>query len=133
MPDMARGGSVPSIISGDLKITGNLESQGDIQIDGRVIGDIRSRTLTVGEQAHVQGSIYAQSVRICGGISGEVKANQVVLAKTAKVEGDIAHKSLAIEAGAYIEGNIRRLEGQPEGEAKVTVLKSGQGDTPATG
>ena len=122
------GGHVPSIISGDLKITGNLTSSGDIQVDGQVEGDISSRTLTVGEQAHVDGSIVAESVRICGNVSGEVKATSVVLAKTAKVDGDIAHQSLAIEAGAYVEGNIRRLE--PEiasgDDAKVSVI------TPAT-
>src|SRR3546814_17691017 len=33
------------------------------------------------------------------------------MAKTARVIGDIIHDSLAIEAGAFIEGNIKRLEG----------------------
>src|SRR3546814_1266085 len=42
---------VPSIISADLRITGNLKSDGDIQVDGHVEGDIDSATLTVGEGA----------------------------------------------------------------------------------
>src|SRR3546814_6313312 len=45
---------VPSIISADLRITGNLKSDGDIQVDGHVEGDIDSATLTVGEGAHVK-------------------------------------------------------------------------------
>jgi len=40
-----------------------------------------------------------------------VKAKSVVMAKSARVIGDIIHDSLAIEAGAFIEGNIKRLEG----------------------
>jgi cytoskeletal protein CcmA (bactofilin family) len=102
---------VPSIISGDLRITGNLKSDGDIQVDGYIEGDIDSATLTVGEGAHVKGHISCETVRICGTIDGAVKAKSVVMAKTARVIGDIIHDSLAIEAGAFIEGNIKRLEG----------------------
>ena len=106
----AKGG-VPSIISADLRITGNLKSDGDIQVDGHVEGDIDSATLTVGEGAHVKGHISCESVRVCGTVDGAVKAKSVVMAKTARVIGDIIHDSLAIEAGAFIEGNIKRLEG----------------------
>ena len=102
---------VPSIISADLKITGNLRSDGDIQVDGFVEGDIDSSTLTVGEGAQVKGHISCDAVRICGTIDGAVKAKSVVMAKSARVIGDIIHDSLAIEAGAFIEGNIKRLEG----------------------
>lgn len=123
-PTKVAAAAVPSIISGDLKITGNLESSGDIQVDGVVKGDISSRTLTVGEEADVDGSISADSVRVCGHVKGEIKSTSVILAKTAKVEGDIAHESLAIEAGAYIEGNIRRLEPDSgSDESKVSVIK----------
>jgi cytoskeletal protein CcmA (bactofilin family) len=48
---------------------------------------------------------------VCGTVDGAVKAKSVVMAKTARVIGDIIHDSLAIEAGAFIEGNIKRLEG----------------------
>ncbi|HEY9548785.1 MAG TPA: polymer-forming cytoskeletal protein [Kiloniellaceae bacterium] len=102
---------VPSIISADLRITGNLKSDGDIQVDGHVEGDIDSATLTVGEGAHVKGHISCETVRVCGTVDGAVKAKSVVMAKTARVIGDIIHDSLAIEAGAFIEGNIKRLEG----------------------
>src|SRR3546814_2700972 len=79
--------------------------------DLHVEGDIDSATLTVGEGAHVKGHISCESVRVCGTVDGAVKAKSVVMAKTARVIGDIIHDSLAIEAGAFIEGNIKRLEG----------------------
>ena len=124
----AKGG-VPSIISADLRITGNLKSDGDIQVDGHVEGDIDSATLTVGEGAHVKGHISCESVRVCGTVDGAVKAKSVVMAKTARVIGDIIHDSLAIEAGAFIEGNIKRLEG---GSRTSTVHSSGS-STAASG
>ena len=116
-------GGVPSIISADLRITGNLKSDGDIQVDGHVEGDIDSATLTVGEGAHVKGHISCESVRICGTIDGAVKAKSVVMAKTARVIGDIIHDSLAIEAGAFIEGNIKRLEGA----GRASTVSAGSG------
>ncbi|MHA1599977.1 MAG: bactofilin family protein [Alphaproteobacteria bacterium] len=118
---------VPSIISADLTIVGNLKSGGDIQIDGTVEGDIDSRTLTIGEGATVKGSIVAETVRISGNIVGQVKANAVTLVKTAKVTGDITHETLTMEAGAFLEGGVRRLEaGAFSASAKVSPFRAPQ-------
>ena len=110
-PDPRKANSVPSIISADLQIDGNVTSQGDIQIDGTVNGDIKTRTLTLGEKGQVRGAIRADSARVCGTVEGEVCAATIILTKTAKVRGDVLHESLAIEAGAFIDGHCRRLSG----------------------
>lgn len=102
----------PSIISADLRIHGNLSSNGDIQLDGTVEGDVSSRSLTVGEKAHVNGVITADSVTICGNVEGEIRARNVKLMRNGRVTGDIAHESLAVEGGASIEGNLRRLNSE---------------------
>jgi cytoskeletal protein CcmA (bactofilin family) len=101
---------VPSIISADLKIVGDLNSGGDLQIDGAVEGDITSRSLTIGETAVVRGVLVAETVRIYGSVFGEVRANAVVLSDTAKVAGDITHQSLTMEAGAELIGKLSRLD-----------------------
>ncbi len=101
---------VPSIISSDLKIVGNLFCDGDMQIDGQIEGDIETNSLTVGETANVKGIIRADVVRISGKVSGEVQADKVILTKTAHVEGDVIHRDLAIENGAYLEGAVRRVD-----------------------
>lgn len=109
---------VPSIISSDLKIVGDLKSSGDIQIDGTVEGDINSRLLIVGTGARIEGSISAETVRVSGAVHGEVKAKSVTLDKTAKVVGDVVHENLTMEAGAFLEGGVRRLE---SGAAKASI------------
>lgn len=122
---------VPSIISPDLKITGNLKSNGDIQIDGTVEGDIDSRLLTIGQTAQIQGSITAETVRISGKVEGQVKAKNVTLDKTARMTGDITHESLTMEAGAQFEGRVSRMQGATNGTgAKVASL---HGATSANG
>lgn len=104
---------VPTVISPDLTIEGNLKSDGDIQLDGVVDGDVETRTLTVGEDGTVHGSVTAETVRICGKVDGEVRAGSVSLARTAEVRGDVVHDSLAIEAGAFIDGRCRPGNREP--------------------
>ena len=53
--------SVPSIISPDLRINGDMVCSGDIQIDGWVEGDIQSRNVVVGEGATVHGAVQAET------------------------------------------------------------------------
>lgn len=127
-----RGSGEPSTISADLKVVGNLHCAGDIHIKGTVEGDIRSRSVEVGEGAHVQGSIVADTVRISGSIKGQIEAPNVTVAKTAKMIGDIVHETLSIEAGAHVEGNCRRLESKKTGEtAGVQSIKPAQAGTQA--
>ena len=117
-PSAAPASDVPSIISADMKVVGNLHSGGDIQIDGTVEGDIKSRTVTVGENAQIHGSITAETVNVCGRVSGQVSAASVRIARTANVQGDINYKTLAIEVEAVLDGQIRRLDSTPVMESK---------------
>lgn len=103
------GKSVPSIISSDLSITGDLASSGEIQVDGSIDGDIHCKSLIIGVSGSVTGEIEADSIRLHGKISGQVRAKTVYLAATARMVGDIWHESLAIEPGAFMEGHCRRL------------------------
>lgn len=120
-------GSVPSIISADLRITGDLECSGDIQIDGVVNGDIQSRNIVIGEGASVTGSLKAEAVQVFGKLIGQIHADTVTLERTAHVAGDILHKALAIAQGAFLEGAIKRLDA-----AKPVVATASAGETAAT-
>jgi|GEM_PF-655445 len=100
----------PSILSRDLRVTGNLSSAGDMQVDGIVEGDVKSRTLTLGETGTVTGTVEAEQARICGSIRGKLIARSVELSRTAKVFGDIIHQTLSIEAGAEVEGMLSRMD-----------------------
>jgi cytoskeletal protein CcmA (bactofilin family) len=105
-----RSSAAPSIISADLTVTGTLVSTGDIQIDGRVEGDVRSAGLVIGEKAFIHGDIMAEEVTVRGRIQGGVKAHKVLLASTCHVEGNILHEAFAVETGAFFEGNCRHAD-----------------------
>ena len=117
--------SPPSIISADLKIVGDLNSNGEIQIDGAVDGDIRTKSLLVGETARIKGEIVADTVFVHGSISGQIKSREVNLSKTAHVVGDILHENLAIETGAILEGHCKRMVDKSAAEeSKASVFGS---------
>lgn len=115
--------SPPSIISADLKIVGDLSSDGEIQVDGTIEGDIRTKSLLVGETAHIKGEIVADSIHVHGSISGQIKSRSVNLAKTAHVVGDVLHQDLSIETGAFLEGHCKRMATKTEAdESNINVL-----------
>ncbi|MCP2670429.1 polymer-forming cytoskeletal protein [Maricaulaceae bacterium EIL42A08] len=97
-----------SILSNDLVVKGSIVSEGEVQLDGKVEGDVRATSLTIGEEATVKGEVIAENVVIRGRVEGSVRARQVQLASTARVEGDVIHASLAIESGAYFDGHCKR-------------------------
>ena len=66
----------PSIISNDLVVHGNLVAGGDIQIDGTVEGDIRSSSVTIGEQAHIAGEVVAEDIVIRGRVMGGIRGRR---------------------------------------------------------
>ena len=103
--------SMPSIVSEGLHVTGNLISDGDVQIDGIIEGDVKGRNLTVGSNGQVVGKIVAHEVVINGSVTGEVAAKTIMITRTANVEGDLVHEVLSIEAGAVFEGRSRRSDG----------------------
>jgi len=100
----------PSIFSADLTIDGSLKSDGDVQFDGKIEGSIRARSLTVGEEAVINGEIVADDVTIRGRVLGSIRSRKVHLASTSHVEGDIFHNALGVESGAFFQGNCRHVE-----------------------
>jgi cytoskeletal protein CcmA (bactofilin family) len=111
-PALKRGRalSAPSIISAEMVMQGAVSSAGDIQIDGRVEGDVRSIGLVIGDKAEIHGEIFAEDVTVRGKVIGRICARKVLLAATAHVEGDILHEALAVETGAFFEGNCRHSD-----------------------
>lgn len=105
-----RSRTTPSVLSSDLTVTGNIRTDGDIQIEGTVEGDIRAHQLVIGDSATIKGEIVGDEVVVNGRVIGRVRGLKVRLTATARVEGDIIHKTIAIESGAHFEGSVQRQE-----------------------
>lgn len=111
---MGDGGSgLPSIISKETTITGNIVSPGTIQVEGKVIGDIECHELTLGEGGEIRGQTKCEVAAIHGTVSGELQVTNVAIAASASISGDIVHENVSIEAHARVEGQLVRRDAQP--------------------
>lgn len=119
-PMPINGKFTPSILSADMTVTGNLVTEGEIQLNGTVQGDVKAGVLIVGEKASVVGDIRATTVLVKGEVRGAIFAQSVELARTARVHGDVWHETLSIEAGAQLEGMCRR--GEPNATPKLELM-----------
>lgn len=108
-------------------LEGNLETFGNVRIEGKVIGNIKTKSKAAfGDSSHVEGSVLAQNAEIAGHISGTVEVTEVLVLKpTAVIEGDIITNKLIVESGATFNGGckmgVKSKEikiGKPEQEEK---------------
>lgn len=101
-----RGGS---IIDHGLKIVGSVVSEGAVEVNGHIQGDLQCAKLFISPKSCINGSIQAQQVVVNGRVEGPIKASAVVLKPHAIVVGDIQADSLTVERGAYFDGRSTRL------------------------
>jgi cytoskeletal protein CcmA (bactofilin family) len=101
-----------SVIDAHPKITGDLHSDRDVQVEGQVEGGIRCTQLIVVKGGTINGNILAEEVAIRGPVTGNIRANRVILQDAAHVGGEIFHKLLSIEQDAYFDGRPRPVDGR---------------------
>ena len=99
---------VPSIISENTKLTGDIISNGIGHVDGRVEGDVTCEELVIGLKGAVIGSVNVSNLHLYGLLQGKANVDKLFVAKTAKLLGDATHNQIAIEPGAYIDGHCIR-------------------------
>lgn len=124
----------PSVFAAEMTVEGNIASNGDLHIDGVIVGDVRGRSVTVGESGRIEGELEAESVMVHGQIQGKLRARHVGLSNAARIDGDVYHETLEIERGASIAGQIHQQEArapEPAAEAppKGQPLKVIQGES----
>ena len=88
-------------------INGDVSTEGDIRIDGKVTGNVTSKAKTVvGDTGVIEGDIVCQNAYIDGRVNGNIEVMELlILSKTAIVMGDIKIRKLVVEEGAKFNGS----------------------------
>ena len=105
-PSTPAGPKSNSIIDEWLTMRGDLESEGDILVKGRIHGNVTCKLLIIDEKASVEGGVVAEEAVVRGATTGTIRANRVRLESTARVDSEIFHRSFSVEEGARIEGAL---------------------------
>jgi cytoskeletal protein CcmA (bactofilin family) len=90
-------------------LSGNIDTFGNVRIDGKLVGDINSKSkVATGNASLVEGSITAQNAEIEGEVKGSLEISEIlVLKSTAIVQGDIIANKLVVETGALFNGKCQ--------------------------
>ena len=98
-----------TIIGAGTVISGNIESIGDIRIDGILKGNLTCKSkILLGPAAIIEGNIIANQADILGRVLGKVKVNDLLyLHGKAIIEGNIQTAKLQIESPASFNGECQ--------------------------
>jgi cytoskeletal protein CcmA (bactofilin family) len=96
-----------NIISEGTKIKGDINANGDIRIDGELIGNILAKgKLVIGPKGRIEGQINCNNIEISGYIKGKVTASELLNMKsTSQITGDIVAGKLSVEPGSLFSGS----------------------------
>ncbi|MDP3741327.1 MAG: polymer-forming cytoskeletal protein [bacterium] len=99
-------GAPETIVGATVKIEGDLVSEGDIKIDGLVIGKIKTtKNLYVGPMAKIDADVEAANAVLAGVVNGDVKVrDNLSIEATGKIDGNISCGKLTIAEGAHFSG-----------------------------
>lgn len=115
------GGSV-NLIGTGTKIVGDINSNGDVRIDGHLTGNITTTgKFVLGPSGMVEGNVNSNNADLSGEVKGTVSVGEMLsLKSTARINGDIITGKLGIEPGAVFNGTCNM-------GAKVKSMHPSQG------
>lgn len=101
-------------------LEGNVETYGNIRIEGKVTGNVKSKSkVALGPSSFVQGNVMAQNADLEGEVKGRIEVSELLVLKaTAVIHGDIVTGKLVVEPGAVFNGTCKM--GAAVKEIKVT-------------
>jgi cytoskeletal protein CcmA (bactofilin family) len=105
----------PTFIGAGTVFTGELKAEGDLVVAGAVVGDgVVRGTLTVAADGRWEGNVHSNHAVIAGTVEGIVHAaERLEVRKSARILGAVRARSLAIAAGATIDGETTVTSGAP--------------------
>lgn len=99
---------VANKINDGTTITGDIDAQTDIRIDGKITGNITCASkVVIGATSQIAGHIKCNDLTIEGKVKGNIEVNGILFFRTtANFEGDVKYKRLIVEEGANISGSL---------------------------
>jgi cytoskeletal protein CcmA (bactofilin family) len=114
-----------NIISEGTKIKGDVIANGDIRIDGELLGNISAKgRLVIGPKGKIEGQIICNNIEISGYVKGKVTASELINMKsTSQIIGDIVAGKLSVEPGSVFSGTCVMNGTKPLNEPEKYVQK----------
>ena len=107
-----------NIIGKNTSFVGDIISEGDFRIDGKIEGTIKTiGRVVIGKSGSISGKVECKNADIEGKFSGELIVNSLLTLKaTATISGDVIISKLSVEPGAEfnatcaMKGSVKELK-----------------------
>ncbi len=99
---MSELGGQPNRIEKNTKIKGEIISEADFRIDGKLDGNVKtSGKVVIGKGGYIHGKVECVNADIEGNFNGELQVSDLLSIKSsAVIEGTVTVSKLAVEPGA---------------------------------
>lgn len=99
---MSELGGQPNRIEKNTKIKGDIISEADFRIDGKLDGNVKtSGKVVIGKDGYIHGKVQCVNADIEGSFNGELNVSELLSLKaSAVIEGTVSVNKLAVEPGA---------------------------------
>jgi cytoskeletal protein CcmA (bactofilin family) len=117
-----------NIIAKNTSLVGDISSDGDFRVDGKIEGTIKTNgRVVIGKEGMVSGTIECNHADIEGTFSGKLIVNEILsLKSSADISGDVIMGKLSVEPGAMfnatcaMKGSVKVMQKNGQ-EAKKTA------------
>ena len=101
-------GANTTVIARGVRVEGQFASQGDVVIEGEVIGNVSAKgRLIVGPEAKLKADVTADEAVVAGAIDGNLTITKRLELKTsARIAGDLSCETIGVEPGATLNGKV---------------------------
>jgi len=121
-----------SVIGGHTQVEGDINSDEDLTVEGRVSGIItcKQHTVTLGANGYINGDVFAHTLHISGEVTGNLVAHhRATIHKGAQVSGTIVAPCLVLEDGSVFHG---RIDMDPDNEVLKNAFADASGSMTKT-
>jgi cytoskeletal protein CcmA (bactofilin family) len=118
-----------TILGEDLECVGNIKSNSNVRIEGKITGDILvKKGVILGEKGLIKGNLETETAVIFGVVNGNVKVKHLEIKQTGFISGDVKTENIVIDLGGKYNGkldmkngNEKQLGKAPEKEEEKAV------------
>lgn len=130
---MTELGGQPNRIEKNTKIKGDIISEADFRIDGKLDGNIKtSGKVVIGIDGYIHGKVECVNADIEGNFNGElIVADLLTLKSSAVIEGTVMVSKLAVDPGATFNASCTMKGKEGKGAANSPMKHSAATNEPA--
>jgi len=101
----------PSIVSEGFEFIGDInKTNGPLNVDGTISGNITVDSISIGVNGVVSGVIVARSINVKGKLSGKIFCTEIVVGGLSTVEGELTYSSITIQRGGVFKGDLHNAK-----------------------